>query len=463
MQKLWRLCLCLAALFWLLGLSHGVQAHALLLAAEPPENGVLAQSPGAIQLWFTEPVEPNFTEVVLRAADGSVQQTGKPNRDLSDPAYVSVSLPALREGVYSVTWKVLSQLDGHITNGTYAFAVGSGDPTALSSSSTASANLPEALARWLMASGLALVLGSLTFPLLVWRTPLPPADNRSWQRMQWLGCGLLLLAALGGLWAQSNQLNGEQALQPAALGQLLLATRWGWLWLLRLAAIAWLAINMQSRLGKVLVGVAALGFLLVHSFSTHAASVGILWLGVTTSVLHIATVSVWLGGLVGLLYQLPRLRALPLSDRWEMLAVAIGRFSPLGLAAVGLLSLSGGLTAWQTVGGVAALQGSSYGNALLLKLGVVLVIVLVAAYNLLVIKPGIARRRAQPQQSTPDLINAMRQAVFVEVGLGLGILGLAALVASLPFPNVQPRQMRFQSAAEDLQLQLQIIPGASWF
>ena len=60
----------------LLLLSIGpVFAHANLDRSDPPENAVLPATPGEIRLWFTEPLEPAFSKIILRDATGNVRGT----------------------------------------------------------------------------------------------------------------------------------------------------------------------------------------------------------------------------------------------------------------------------------------------------------------------------------------------------------------------------------------------------
>ena len=45
---------------------------------------------------------------------------------------MTVSLHSLLDGVYTVTWKAVSAIDGHQTVGTFPFAIGSVNATAVS-------------------------------------------------------------------------------------------------------------------------------------------------------------------------------------------------------------------------------------------------------------------------------------------------------------------------------------------
>ncbi len=51
--------------------------------------------------------------------------------DPSDPTRMTVSLPALETGVYTVSWKAVSATDGHQTEGAFTFSVGTGNAPAM--------------------------------------------------------------------------------------------------------------------------------------------------------------------------------------------------------------------------------------------------------------------------------------------------------------------------------------------
>lgn len=87
---------------------------------------------------------------------------------------------------------------------------------------------------------------------------------------------------------------------------------------------------------------------------------------------HLAAVATWLGGLTVLLAGLlPRRRA-------GELAEVIPRFSQWALGAVVVIVGSGALLAWRLVGSWQALTNTSYGELLLVKIGL-LALVLAAA------------------------------------------------------------------------------------
>jgi copper resistance protein C len=97
-------------------------AHAMLERASPPVGSEAASPPHEIVLTFTEGVEPLFSSIEVRTADGAVVTTGKPHVAAGDARKLSVDLPALQGGKYTVIWHAAS-VDTHKTEGSFQFSV----------------------------------------------------------------------------------------------------------------------------------------------------------------------------------------------------------------------------------------------------------------------------------------------------------------------------------------------------
>jgi methionine-rich copper-binding protein CopC len=101
-------------LFW--AVTVPVHAHAHLSAAVPPD-GSTGKAPEQIVLTFSE---------TARVTAMTLQKEGEASRKLALPAspaaHVTVSLPKLLPGRYTVNWRALSD-DGHVTSGSLHFTV----------------------------------------------------------------------------------------------------------------------------------------------------------------------------------------------------------------------------------------------------------------------------------------------------------------------------------------------------
>lgn len=99
-----------------------VFAHAMLDHASPQVGSTVTQSPKEVVLWFTEKLEPAFSSIEVRNAQGAPVSAGKA-RTTGDGTELRVPLKALSPGTYTVNWRVLS-VDTHRTQGNFTFNVG---------------------------------------------------------------------------------------------------------------------------------------------------------------------------------------------------------------------------------------------------------------------------------------------------------------------------------------------------
>lgn len=109
-----------------------------------------------------------------------------------------------------------------------------------------------------------------------------------------------------------------------------------------------------------LLGLALVGLLPV-AFTGHAAQVADPDLATTSLLVHVVAASLWLGGLVGMLWHLRRTP--------EALVAAVPRFSRLALVCFVLVGGSGLLTAWTRLADLTQIWTTAYGGILLAKLG----------------------------------------------------------------------------------------------
>ncbi len=95
-----------------------VEAHALLVRADPPENAQLRDPPTEITLYFSEPLEQEYSRVSV------VDQDGEHVDDhfeflTDDDAAMKVFLTPIDPGFLSVEWATVSMVDGHRITGSY--------------------------------------------------------------------------------------------------------------------------------------------------------------------------------------------------------------------------------------------------------------------------------------------------------------------------------------------------------
>lgn len=475
-----------------------VRAHAQLERAEPRPDTVLAQAPERLQLWFTEALEPGFSDIQVLDANGQRVDRGD-SRVASDNAQaMTVSLPPLDKGVYTVAWKTLSQVDGHTVRGTYSLLIGvepSTVPPLIQSPDTAGPAVYDAPIRWLGYLGATVLVGLLLFLRFVLEPTIRrqrltglvlPAIQPRLRLLLWLAWVALLVSTLATLVFQAlttTDVGGAAAL--ATLGPLVTSTRFGYVWLGRLAAVVALAILV--RLYPQRPGVAAAivvvtsGVLLTHSLNSHSAAIGALaFQAMLIDWLHFMGVSVWVGGLAGLAFLLPvSLYAISPSQRWPLLGRLIPRFSSLAVMSVAVLAASGVYLAYLHVGSVDALQQTLYGRSLLIKLGLFAILIALGAFNLLIVSPALAAAvgsRAEALSQTGQVMPRMARlggrfigAVRVELGLAvLALLAAGAMTSLSPakqtYERIQAtRPLEMSTPVGDMRATLTIAPGRPGF
>ncbi len=448
-------------------------AHALLLQASPEPNAALTTAPTKIELFFTEALEPSFSSIRVLDTTGASVDNGDTLLDSTDPTRLVVTLRTLPDGVYTVAWQVLSIVDGHVTQGAYPFAVGDVDAATLAAAEQASRkislSLGEVLARWLTYLAAAALAGGALFRLVVWRpayhvikNDFGPAliDPTQWHQLATFAALCLVLGNTLALLTQAGQAIGAEIAAPwsQATGEVLFATRYGALWLARAGlslVLAVLAVRARRpRVEVAVVSVAPLLFLVLSLGSHAAAEPQPLW-PIASDWIHLLAASAWVGGLLYFGAGLWAARHLAPEPRTRLTATLLPRFSALALVSVGVLSLTGFYNALLRIGEWAALTNTFYGQVLLVKLGLALLMVGFGANNLLFITP---RLKHAPNDSPITL--GFRWLVLSEAGVSLLLmLSVAVLTVLAPARAAAPPGLAATARADDLALGINITPG----
>ena len=113
----------ITALSLLLVAAAPARAHAHLDHAIPAIGSTVAQAPKEVVLSFTETLEPAFSTIEVRDADGAPMQAGKATLDPANRTQLRVPLKPLAPGTFKVIWRVLT-VDTHRMQGDFSFRVG---------------------------------------------------------------------------------------------------------------------------------------------------------------------------------------------------------------------------------------------------------------------------------------------------------------------------------------------------
>jgi copper transport protein len=475
------------------------EAHANLVQSEPPAQAVLQHSPARVRLVYSEAVEPRFIEVTVLDAQRRRVDLGDAALAPGTDNAVTVSLDqALRPGVYTVQWRVVSAVDGHTTAGLVPFTVG--DPGALpaagaalpgAQSSASSGGLLGVVARWLVVLAAVTLTGSFAFVPLVLAPGLrrleamaaPDPDRRrrgpedeqpsrqtvakvgarASERLLEIARMMLGVFAVGAVLVLIAETAAARDSGPlAAVGRpmwdLLTQTRRGTLWLARAALIAVLGAGLVlvtrdvRRDARVAVNrrwtwglLTAVGgaTLLVQSLGSHAAALrGQETLAVLVDWVHLLAVALWVGGLVQLTFTLlPALAPLGGPPRTRLLAALVPRFSWIAGPSLAVIVLTGLYQTVRLSDGWRALVEEAWGRALALKLVLFAALALLGAFNLLIVSPRLRRlagRLDRPARETAAAVRLhFRRAVMAEVGLAVLILFVVGVLIGTAPGQVQ--------------------------
>ena len=166
---------------------------------------------------------------------------------------------------------------------------------------------------------------------------------------------------------------------------------------------------------------------LLEAWHLHAAAMSDTPL-LICEVAHVLAAAVWLGSL------LPLALFLRVASP-DAAILACRRYSRLGAVCVLALALTAFWQGWVLIGGLQALVASAYGWAALIKLALFLALIGFALRNRFELTPALAAM--SPQIARRDL----RRSITVEASIGLLIVLVASLLASLP-PGMDMMKMR---------------------
>jgi copper transport protein len=435
-----------------LALPAAAWAHAALVRTVPAASVILNRPPPLVQLTYTEAVEPKFAAVSVTNAAGQSQTAGTPRRSASDPKTLVVPLHGVAQGWYLVYWRVISA-DGHPVRGAFTFAVGP-NPGPAPQFVIPSISETAATPRLVTARSVVFVAVMAAIGLFLLRIAIARPVVRRVAETRLLAVSVAFgVAALIGLVAipvyvlmATAQFALRSTFDLGALFPLLRDSAFGRgfldlelvfaLFVVAAGIAIWIdrpdreqrsIAELLSLAGALAAAAAAL---LVPGLAGHAAQTSPRGATLLFDWLHLSAGSIWMGGLIGLLVLW---RSLPAARRVAGLVVAVPRFSNTAFVSVLTLIGSGIGAAVIHLPTLASLWQTSYGQALLVKIGLLGTAMLLAAVNLLRTRPRLLAHRDRPELG-PGAAVLLRRLVAGEVLLVVSAVVAAAVLSSLPPP-----------------------------
>jgi copper transport protein len=399
-----------------------VAAHAYLRSSEPAAGATLGSGPDAVVLTFSETPDIRLSSIKVVDSGGTNHVTGPIVAVATPPATISAPVGDLGDGVYTVSWRAVSAVDGHISAGSFVFGVGtpppSGPPGQAAAGQSESGTPPAIGARWLLYLGIVALFGAAWVALAVVRRP--PRDLLLVAAAGWILTFLGTLAVVGVQWAETGA--PLETLIGTSVGTAALA-RTASLLLVGGSLVALAAVPaFAGRRGWAFVALTSAIVLVVDVGTGHAAA-GADWiLQITVQAAHGLAAAAWFGGLFGLLVCL---RAIPDGER----LAAARRYSSWAVVALAIVVASGAVRAFVEVGTLDALVDTDFGRVALAKSVLFLGIAGLGAFNHFVTLPGAA----QPAGAS-RLVRRLRRVGGTEITIAMVVLGLSGLLVNLSPP-----------------------------
>ena len=400
-------------------------------------------------VYFSEPVDINFSELKVFDTNGN-QIDNKDTDYYEGELSLIVTTPPLEDGVYTVSTKVLSKVDGHLVPGAFLFAVGDVviDPSLLDVEQPSELIfLPEAGARFPGLVGQTIVLGAVIASLIIWGTQNKQLIREELDKignfhhgkfMSITGIGLVLIFI-------SNIL--MIAVQSVRLGVSPLdaiQTDFGITWVMRMSITIillgiWFGLDRSKSLSKKnqipLLG-AMLALIATSSLIGHGAASGHTP-ALVLDYIHNLVSGVWIGGIIYFVFiLLPTFSQLKETQREKMSLLMIPRFSIAFIIAVGVVIITGPTLMWFLESDIGLITESIYGQLIILKIAIAAVIIAFGGYFQVKLQKNSEKNLESGKISVHK---KLKKSLKVDVVLGIILLGVVALITNgtLPAGEIQ--------------------------
>jgi copper transport protein len=476
------------------GAIHTSFGHAFVIDSSPSQSASIAASPQQIDVFFSEPVDLRYSNLKVLDSNGKQVDKGDVRYLQNDESKLTVSVPLLKDGTYTVSTNVLSQIDGHVTENAFVFAIGQAVlPTNVSSAGPSSTlYLPEALARFPTLLAQVMIVGAAFGSLWMWSP----------------------LSKIFSLTESTSKIrhivNKNLAIYYVVASIILVSSNFAILYFQAIAINGSVLDVLGTRFGTVLLERSVISFIFLslslyeyrqfrkkesHTFS-RLESIGILTLGIillaTTSLIghgasskqltpliidfvHNLTASIWIGGTFYLAFVLiPILKASKMNLYYKLatLSVWIPRYSTLVVTLLGILIITGPFLLYILEDNLSLVIGSLYGTFLIAKLSLAGLMVILGGYssifiynrvvNLLKaaqvvgIKPSnykLPNGESDSERKADSTIVNFRRALVIESILGIALLLSVGLLVNTGVPESEMQNMSQAGTAESIEIE----------
>ena len=440
MKKIW----ILPVLVFFLGFPLA-SAHPFLLDSEPGQGQNAPVGTTQIITNYSEAVEIGFSE--LRVYDANGNQI-----DNKDTAYnggetsLVVTTQPLEDGVYTITSKVLSKVDGHLVQAAIVFGVGDVkiDSSLLEGQESSETTfIPESIARFPGLVGQTIVLGGIIVSITIWSSQQTRfrdvfTDINEQFKIKFskiIGYGII------ATFASNFIMLGVQTWRLEASPLDVIGTTFGTTWLIRMIItiiiiVLWFLMEKKNKISikeQIPLLVASLILIATTTMMGHGAATELEapWI---LDYAHNLLSSIWIGGVIFFAFvALPTITKTDNSTKEKIVLSLIPRFSGLFIIAIGILIITGPTLLWFLDDNVTSLTDSTYGKLILIKIGIAATMIALGGFN------QIKFLRNTHDFEKLNISKRISKPLKFEAGLGIALLAVVALLvnSSLPAGEIQ--------------------------
>jgi copper transport protein len=469
----------IACLVSLLGFGaiHTSFGHAFVLSSNPSQSQSLPQSPQQVNVFFSEPVDLRFSHLKVLDSNGKQLDKGDVHHLQNDESTLTVSVPSLKDGTYTVSTNVLSQTDGHVTDNAFVFGIGEAVvvPTNVSTTTTSSTlYLPEAMARFPALLAQVMIVGAAFGSLWIWK-PLSKISS--------------LAESISQI---RKKVSKSLAIYYVVASIILVSSNFAILFFQAIAINGSIIDVLETRFGTVLTERSVISFILLglslyelrqfrkkksYSFSTMETAgfliIGIILL-VTTSLIghgasnkqlvpiiidfvHNLVASLWIGGTFYLAFVLiPKLQESTMHWYYKLgtISVLIPRHSALVVTLLGIIFITGPFLLYILEDNLKLVIGSLYGTFLIAKLTIAGLMVILGGYSSIFIQKQVVKSlkvgqvignksnnsklsndESENERNAGKIVIKFKKALLIESILGIALLLSVALLVNTGVPK----------------------------
>ncbi|MFP6585285.1 MAG: CopD family protein [Candidatus Nitrosopelagicus sp.] len=424
-------------------------AHPFLVDSEPGQGQNAAVGTTQIIVFYSEAIEIDFSELKVFDSNGN-------KIDNMDTAYYEgesslvITTPSLEDGVYTVTSKVLSKIDGHLVQAAIIFGVGETqvDLSLLEAQEESEITfLPEAAARFPGIIGQTVVLGSVISGIVIWGTQRKRFGkesrdlvNQAYRHKFAKLTGISLVA----VFASNFIILAVQTLRLETSPIDVIDTAFGTTWLIRMIITIillgiWFWMERKPHLSPkkhIPMLAASLVLIFTTTMMGHGAATE-LTAPIILDYVHNLLASVWIGGVIFFGFVLlPTLASLDGIQKAKVTLAMLPRYSGMITIALGILIITGPTLLWFLESDVASLTNSTYGSLIIAKIMLAIVLIGFGAFYQFKIQRQAERNLKSGKTFT---FNKLSKPLKAEAMVGIALLGVVALLvnSSLPAGEIQ--------------------------